>query len=325
MFYRQAVKAMGGDVHDVWEVSDTTVEEEEKANALELETMLQEEEKELPEEDNPIVSVNELKKSSLLSLVLPDSKEVSNQSVLLEKLPSHRSLRKGTEDVEETKNTNPINKAIFVAYLIRHFPNFTDESKEVSLQYEAEYLLAGKGSDRENLEVVAKKILSIRMGLNYAYLLTDDVKLSEAEMAATALATAMKCPAIAAVLKQAILFAWSYGESIMDLLNLYNGECVPAMKTSENWQLQLENLVKVGTSEEVREDRKEIEGLSYENYLEALLLLENKESLSMRALDLIELHLEVPVDTCITAMEIESTLSIQMGIKDIFLTEFSYD
>ena len=48
MFYRQAVKAMGGDILDIWEVSDEAVEEEEKANALEIQSVLEEEEKELP-------------------------------------------------------------------------------------------------------------------------------------------------------------------------------------------------------------------------------------------------------------------------------------
>ena len=325
VFYRQAVKAMGGDILDIWEVSDEAVEEEEKANALEIQSVLEEEEKELPEEDNPIVSVSQLKKSSLLSLVLPDSREISGQTVQLEQLPSHRSLQQGTDNVEEIQNANPINKTIFVTYLIKYFPSFAENVEDQFLHYEAEYLLAGKGSDQENLETVAKKLLSIRMAANYAYLLTDQEKLFEAETVATALATTMKCPAIAGLLKQAILFAWAYGESIMDLRILYNDGCVPLVKTDAHWQLQLEKLVKLGTSEEIQGKDEGEEGLSYENYLEALLLLEDRKTLSMRALDLIELHLEVPVDTCVTAMEIETTLNLEMGVQDKFSTEFFYN
>lgn len=39
--------------------------------------------------------------------------------------------------------------------------------REKSLDYEVEYLLAGKKSDKENLESVLMKLFLIRMGVNY--------------------------------------------------------------------------------------------------------------------------------------------------------------
>ena len=324
-FYEQAIRAMGGEILSIEKVSDTSIEKAEKENARELETLLQEEEQELPTQNNPIESVNQLKKSSLLSLILPNPEELSNQCVVLENLPSHRTLQEGEGKFSVLKDDDVLKKTFFVTYLAKHFPNFTRDLEERPMLYEAEYLLAGKGSDQENLETVAKKILYIRMALNYAYLLTDKVKQTEAETMATALATALKSPALIGLIKQAILFSWAYGESILDMRVLYKGERVPVVKSSENWQLQLQNLVKLGTSDEVKEEKKVSEGMDYGDYMKAFFFIEEKEKLCMRAMDLMELNLGIQMDNCVTAMEVESTLEMEMGIRDVFLTEFQYE
>ena len=325
IFYEQAIKAMGGDMLPIRKVSDESVEKEEKQNSKELEALLQEEEKELPVQDNPIESVNQLKKSSLLSLILPNSEELSNQYVMLDDLPSYRTLQKGIGSFPVAQGEGIAQNVLFVMYLAEHFPNFTQGSEDHPLFYEAEYLLGGKESDQENLEVVAKKILSVRMALNYAYLLTDKMKQAEAETMATALGTAMKNPALIGLIKQAILFSWAYGESVLDLRTLYEGERTPVIKTSANWKLQLENLVKLGTADEVGKGKKIEEGMNYGDYIKAFLLMEKREVLCMRALDLMELNLGIRMDDCVTALEVKSTLEMQMGIKDTFLTEFHYD
>ena len=323
-FYDQAIRSMGGESFQVIEVAETTIQEENEKNEKELEKMLEEEKQELPTESNPIEAVNQLKKSSLLSLVLPNPEEISNQCITLEELPSHRELEKGTEEFVSYKTEGLERKLLFTSYLAENFSDYTNTEKKGSLFYENEYLLVGKENDQENLEAVAEKILFVRMALNYGYLLTDSAKQAEVEAMATTLATALNSPPMIVLIKQAILFSWAYGESILDLRTLYKGEEVPVVKTSENWQMQLGNLVKLGTADEVKEEKASGEGMCYGDYIKAFLQLEEKEVLSMRALDLIETKVGVRVDECVTALEIRSTLETQVGIKDTFLTEFYY-
>lgn len=45
-----------------------------------------------------------------------------------------------------------------------------------TLDYEVEYILSGKSSDKDNLESVLLKIFLIRIVLNYVYLMTDTGK-----------------------------------------------------------------------------------------------------------------------------------------------------
>lgn len=322
-FYVQAIRSMGGNITRVSDVSNENIQALEDENKKELEEVLQEGEVELPKENNPIEAINQLKKSSLLSLVLPSSEEVSNRYVVLEELPSHRELSKG--NFSESIEDGVMQKTLFSLYLSKHFPNYVHNQKNHSLFYEAEYILAGGHTDQENLEFVAKKILAIRMTLNYGYLLTDQTKQAEAEALAVVLGSVSGVPGTTKLIKQAILFAWAYGESVLDLRVLFRGERVPVLKNSENWQLTLENLVNLGTKDEVKEERASTNGMNYGDYINALFLIEKREVLCMRALDLIELNVGVRVDGCVTALEIKSELNLQKQVKYTFITKYRYE
>ena len=190
--------------------------------------------------------------------------------------------------------------------------------------YEQEYLLGGLGSDQENLEAVCKKIMNIRMISNYTYLLTDSVKQAEAQTMALTLCSLISMPALTEVVKHALLFAWAYGESIVDVRVLLKGKKVPLAKTSDSWQLQLSNLSALGTEQEVVTEKDMGRGLSYQDYLKALFLLESREILSMRCLDLVEGNLHLKTDQCMTKVEIKSVAHLRRGIQDSYTTMYGY-
>ncbi len=322
-FYEQAVRYMkdwfgmedmaGGSGMD-WSMGDADkLDEKELSNSLELKGLLEEENAQLPKEDNPIESVKNLKNKPLLSLLVSNQEQLSNRSITPETLPSHRALQKGS--FAQEKQNGAADRLFFVAYLFEHFSNVTDEEKQTSLLYEQEYLLGGQASDQENLEAVCKKIMNIRTVSNYTYLLTDSAKQAEAQAMALTLCSIISLPAITEVVKHAILFAWSYGESIVDVRALLKGKKVPLVKSSDSWQLQLSNLASLGTENEVANEKDMGNGLAYQDYIKGLFLLETKETLSMRCLDLIESNLHVKTDQCMTKVEIQS---------DSFTTTYEY-
>ena len=186
-------------------------------------------------------------------------------------------------------------------------------------------MLAGKASDEENLEWVAKKLLSIRIGINYAYLLTDETKLAETETVAAGICTLLAVPEATELVKQAMLFFWSYGESVMDLRALYRGKKVPLVKSKETWQLQLSNLIQGGVNEGMAMEGEGENGISYEEYLKALLVASNTDTLCMRALDLIEVNLGIRVDECVTKLELESRGKTWREVSYTCNTKFAYE
>lgn len=331
-FYQQAVDYMkdwlgledlSGDLgYDLSLDSLAGVKEKEQSNSLELHSLLKEGNVQLPTENNPIESVNNLKNKPLLSLLMSNQEELSKRSITLETLPTHRELQTGNFKQEESNETT--DKIFFIAYIFEHFSNVNDEEKGGALLYEQEYLLGGLGSDQENLEAVCKKIMNIRMISNYTYLLTDSVKQAEAQTMALTLCSLISMPALTEVVKHALLFAWAYGESIVDARVLLKGKKVPLVKTSDSWQLQLSNLSALGTEQEVVTEKDMGRGLSYQDYLKALFLLESREILSMRCLDLVEGNLHLKTDQCMTKVEIKSVAHLRRGIQDSYTTMYGY-
>lgn len=304
---------------------DDGLEDLELDAAENLSALLAQDDNALLEEGNPLGNIQNLKKSSLLSILVTNSEDLSHRSIETSSLPSHRTLNKGEGVFADTEGEGGMaEKALFVEYLFEHFSDASEERNLNALSYELEYVLCGNSVDSENLEEVLQKILLIRMGINYAYLLTDEGKKAEAGVLATSLCALMTVPGVAEAVKQALLLAWAYGESIVDLRVLMKQKKVPLVKTADTWQLRLANLAKLGTSEEISGEKSSETGLHYCDYLKGFLLLEDRETLCMRSLDLIERNISVKVDQCMTRVELKSNYRLRDGIYDTFQTEFRY-
>lgn len=321
---------------DVWRQQEEKIEEyrvTEQESEKELESLLEQNERTLPEENNPISHVNALKAAPLLTLVMPEGMRLSGKVISLSDTVSHRQLNKGYGNFPEMEGTSEALSALFFGeYVLEHFQTASDREGKGVLDYQAEYILEGKDSDKENLEAVAGKLLLIRLASNYFYLQSDSSRKAEAEALALTLCTLLAVPAVTEAAAQAILFAWAYGESVVDIRALLEGKRVPPVKTKESWQLQLSSLLKLGTAEDKNSGSDTEGGLSYKEYLRILLFLEKKEETGMRALDLIEQNLRTEhgqtyfrADFCINRVEFLSTCSLRRGVTYRFPICFGYN
>ncbi len=323
-FYEQAVRSMGGTPPETmdFEVSQKSVDAEVQETENKLQEWLSTQEQSLPEEGNPLGIVDNLKKSRLLSTIQSESNPISTKSTELKDLPTHRKLETGNIKISDTKKNGVTEKGLFLAYLLSHFQAYLSEENDHVLSYELEYLLEGCGSDFENLDAVAKKILGVRMALNYGYIMTDTEKKAQADALATTLTAWTLSPTAKEVVKQAILAAWAYGESIVEMRVLWRGEKVPITKTKSSWQISLQKMLQLGSYEGKGYQGRD--GIGYEGYLNAFLLTANVNTLCMRALDLMELNLDIKADDCVVATEVESVSSFPYGIRDRFVTRYQY-
>lgn len=346
-FYEQAVNyvkhKVGADgLQDLIGISETWVRQEEEAGEYveqeenskeELDSLLQESEAELPTENNPLSNIERVKQSGLLQMVYPREKELSNSRISADQMPSNRTLHRGYGSFSYRSGLDStMSKLFFGEYVLEQFGNAVNPQSGGTLTYETEYIIAGKDSDQENLETVAKRLLMLRLASNYAYLLSDAAKQAEAEAMALALASAVLLPVLTIVIKQALLLAWAYGEGIMDLRALLSGKKVPLFKTAQSWQLQLTNLLTLGTGEDTGETMDTQNGMPYKEYLRMLLFLNKKETSTMRALDRVEENLRVRkglsffrADQCVSKIEVRSTCSLRRGIRYDFPTFFAYE
>lgn len=239
--------------------------------------------------ENPLESIKKLKKLGILSLVMKDVSRISDKRLEINDLPSNRVLHKGNLKVKGG-STGALSQLVFLEYLKNHFTCASAEKQEKgrvhALSYELEYIAAGKRSDMENLKKVANKLLLLREGVNYVCIMGSTAMREEAMALAAAIAGAA-APPLAAALQKAIMLAWAYGESILDVRTLLSGGKVPLTKTEAEWKLSLGSL---GRLTEVLDecDRGKRGGQSYEEYLAGILALEQQKKRNLRALDLIE-------------------------------------
>ena len=244
--------------------------------------LLEEAEYEEVDIENPLNQM--LSGNILLRQVIEDYDSISAVNISLRELASHRKLAAGTMQ-DSREESNLWNKLFFSQYAMEHFSYYDGQMQgKGPLQCELEYLIGGKSSDTQNLEVVTAKLLILREIDNYLLLLQDELKKLEAHEIATAV-TAALVPWLEPVVYQALLIYWAYEESINDIAALFRGEAIPLVKSLP---LELaENAL-----------------LRYEDYLRILLLMQSRETLAMRSIDIIERSLrkedaEFQMDACI--------------------------
>ncbi|MCD8104030.1 MAG: DUF5702 domain-containing protein [Lachnospiraceae bacterium] len=269
------------------QLSDLEDEKQEKLEVLESEALESGESTDISTETvgNPLTEIAKLRKKSTLEIVTWD-KNISEKSVTLNSQPSKSSLRKGSLSME-SEHSGLVSDVLFREYLARFFPNYASDESGAALDYQLEYILGGKATDENNLKYVVNRLLLIREGMNYAYSVSNGSMNSQAGALATSLTGFLGIPALTAATKHALLLAWSYGESLVDVRILLDGGKVPLAKDAGSWSLTLENLGRV--TEVLQSGAKgKDEGLSYLDYLRILLNMGSLSNQKMRALDLIQ-------------------------------------
>lgn len=271
---------------------------------------------------NPITVIRRIMKMGILELVIPRGSGISANETVKSSLVTGRSLQQGMPMPDGlVKENSYTSQLLFQQYLMNRLGNYRKPAK-AGLRYQAEYVFCGKDNDVDNLRTVANKLLLIREGVNFACLAADSTKRAQAEALALAIASGFLIPPAATAIAAAILFCWSFAESILDVRELFDGGKVPLVKTGADWQLSLENLPNL--LEGLDSVRKSSEkGMTYEDYLQIFLMTVNKKAKVMRTMDMIELSIrttggrpEFKMDSCITA--IEASVDVKANRKKVY-------
>ena len=283
----------------------------------------------IPQEvPNPIPTIQRVRWMGLLELVLPTDRGISDKKINRRGLVSNRNLEQGLPMSGETKADHSLTSQILCQqYLMEKLGNYRKPGKG-ALSCQIEYILEGKDSDRENVKAIAKKLLLIREGVNAASLAADSQKCAQVKSLSLAIASGFLIPPAAGIIEAALILCWTFAESILDVRELFAGGKVPLIKDSSQWQISLENLPDL--LNKLDSARKSDEkGLSYEDYLQILLLSENEETKVMRGMDMVELSLRAAkgwenfrLDCCLTALE--ASIDVKANGRKVFTATRQY-
>lgn len=235
-------------------------------------------------------------------------------------ISKRRNMNKGDGFYKDFKYDNFQDDLLFNEYLLEHFSNALNKKGNHALDYEIEYFLSGKESDIKNLRAVADNLLLIREGANYMHISSDAEKRSEAEGLAAVIATALLSPEATDGVAQLIMLAWAFGESILDVKDLFDGKRVPIIKTKQTFKLQLSNITNVFAQN--YKDCKDPLALDYKDYLRILLLIQTQKNNVFRSMDLIEANLTLDdehknfkMDACVEFIDLDVDFFIGRSIK----------
>ena len=272
--------------------------------------------------DNPLKALEGQQRKGILKQVIEEPDTVSSRTIDTSTLVSSRwkrgEINSGNWTIEEE---NLADRLLWQEYLMRYCGYYGTEEEEDLLQYQVEYLIAGKDNDTENLKSVAYRICAVRWAAAVMYLFTDQEKCAAVESVATAATTLLGVPEAAALVKFAILLGWAYAEGVYDARCLFAGQRVPLLKTDETWHYDFDGLLDsvlegifdedTGRQNIEEQDEEEPEeGLAYQDYLRILLALSSLEGQTFRMMDLVEMDIRQTsgnenfrIDGCIDRLE----------------------
>ena len=261
---------------------------------------------------NPVETIRVLKKKGILSLVIPAGRQLSSGSLKPEELVSGRILQTGM-NMAPSGWKGGDEEFLMREFLIRNFGCFTCRRGSASAEYQAEYVLAGKNSDVENLKAAVKKLQELREQSNLIYLISSPQRREEAAEMAAVICASLGNPELEPVVSLALKKCWAWGESVLDLRELLDGGKIPMVKTDSSWQLSLHSLADLQSAADTQRHSSE-GGLTYEEYLRILLLKTKGDVLAARMMDLTALNIREKnpgkkfcLDCCLDAAEVKIT------------------
>ena len=281
------------------------------------------------EVENPAAQLNAKRGLGILCLVTEDEQSLSDKAIDVAGLVGSRmeqgKINSGNMEVSSTDDL--WNRILFQEYLMRYLDCYGSNEKDGALDYQIEYLIAGKDYDTDNLQSVANRLSAIREAANVIYLLTDQEKSLEIHEAAVLACGLIVLPELIPVVEAVILFGWAYAESLYDVKTLMSGGRVPLMKDKGSWHYALENALYGNDDEGVEEGS----GLTYQDYLRILLTLTDLDTLTVRAMNMVEADLRLTpgnsrfrLDACYAKVEAVMGISSSFGYKFELYRERAY-
>lgn len=236
-------------------------------------------------EDETLTTVSDTKASGVLALVMGEDGKISGKAIDTSNVLSNRTVNVGVNT--EAIDNSWLDYVCLEQYIMQNMGSYANPKEGRALDYEIEYIVAGKARDEENLKAVVNELLLMREATNFVYLQTDSKKQNEALTLATAIAGASVNPAVVEVVKQGLLAGWAYCESVLDVRALLEGDRIPAIKTTSTWTSNISEISELlSGNAKAKSDTK---GINYQDILGTLLMLKGVKSMAYRCMDIQEM------------------------------------
>lgn len=229
--------------------------------------------------------------TTFLSMFAGKDRVFANRAIYPEEYLSARQVLAGSGmKAGLTFADDWMDKLLFQEYIMAYTGHYKGEKEKSALTYETEYILFGKSNDLNNMESMISRLLAIRSAANMVYLAGDRQKTESVKAVSSVIAGLLMTPSLEPVFRALILFSWAMAEAVYDVTVLLDGGKIPLIKSKEDWHYSLETLWNFAVSTETSEEDK---GLSYGDYLRIFLCLQDKETMTERLMDIMEMDIRL--------------------------------
>lgn len=265
-----------------------------------------------PESISDLVLTDELLPSDIQALAAPEENTFSFSSLFSGMKIGNKNTGMGTlfgsfgdyslASLAREAFNEAAEQLLFQAYLKEHFYWYSADQEELkarkpsALSYEQEYLIAGKSSDKDNLESIILRIILIRTILNFTSILGDKTKWKEAKAIASTLVGFTGLPILVAITQTILMILLAFAEALLDTCALLMGkEILLFKKKLEYGFADLLLLNRAGIRAKASSIKQEGKGLAfcYPDYVQLFLFFKSKKDLSYRAMDLIQENIRI--------------------------------
>lgn len=272
------------------------------------------------------------KKFSILDLVIPDGESVSDASFDAASVYTGRSDKLTGTGLSDNFDANLFeNFGLFNVYLFEKFGYYKHAKEGSHLQYEIEYLIGKKTTDKGNLAAVVWWLLAIRCVIDYAFALSPSSKPGEVVQTVVELCEPIPYigPILAASVKVFLTGVYAFIEGRNDVAMLMAGGKVPIIKDNETWKTNLFSGIHgvIGSNSY---------GPDYKGYLLILMLLHEAigsvDEETRRMMDIMELDVRkvsgyenFRIDGCIDCFKVTASFDGESGNSYEFTRYFGYE
>ncbi len=238
---------------------------------------------------------------------------------------SNRKLNKGKYSGLKVEEKN---SSLIYEYIMQKNGYYTNTNSNQVLSGELEYIIYGKYSDEENLDLLIDDLLEKRESDNLDAIKSDALKVAKAKSRAIfILGEKSVDPYLVKLVSDSIIYAWAYAESAIDVSRLLNGGRCVIKKTGNDIELNINELLLFQSR--LRESGGK--GEDYLDYLGGLIINVPLNVVKYRQLDIIEINLRsyrndgFRADCLIEYMEGNGYFSSRYGYSHSIMRDLRYE
>lgn len=207
------------------------------------------------------------------------------------------------------------------SYIQEKFSSYVEKQPgwKKALQYQWEYIAAGKNSDKANLESVLNRILIIRTVINFAAIYKDSAKKLQAYSAAAAVVGFTGMEPLIRFMQTLILVVWSMVESFVDIAGLLQNRDVPVLKTPKKIVTTFPEIFQISKTAIIARAKRfgtaTKKSFGYREYLQLFLAATKQSTRLYRTMDLIQWDMVkngysgFQLGNCVYAVKVEGKFS----------------